>query len=299
MTIWSEVVLSEPFRIFFSEGMIIFMQSYGNPLADLLFIAITTIGTQPLYFILGSLIFWCSNRKIGIMVLYVISFSALITIFAKNLFSMPRPPDYLHKVDADGFGFPSGHALIASGFWGYMMCIIRNKIFTFLGVSAILLISLSRVYLGVHYVGDVLGGIFIGILLAVTLFKLEPWIAGKWRSLKMRSRYFFILLVPSLLTFAGLVLSYSSLEYYEAGFTMFGIGAGFILEHEKIRMEDAKSKNLKIQRAVLGTITLAIIWVIMSIIPALVLLRYAVLGFASTFAAPLIFSWVEKCSVKR
>lgn len=121
----------------------------------------------------------------------------------------------------------------------------------------------------------------------------QPWIAGIWRSLEMRSRYFFVLLVPSLLTFAGLFLLSPSPEYYEAGFAMAGIGVGFILEQEKIRFEDVKSKNLKFQRAVVGVITLGILWEIMSLIPAFHLFRYAVLGFAVTFLVPRVFSWVE------
>jgi membrane-associated phospholipid phosphatase len=293
-TLQNVLTMLEPVRILFSEGVIIFLQSYGNPVVDIIFEAITTVGSQSMYFVLASLTFWCFSRKTGIRVMYVIFFSAFVTIFAKNSFSMPRPPAYLHKVDADGFGFPSGHALITTGFWGYLMFTIKNKTFIFLGLSAILLISLSRVYLGVHYIGDVVGGIFSGIFIAVIIFRIEPWVTGIWRSHEMRSRYFFVLLVPSLLTFAGSFLLSPSLEYYEAGFAMAGIGVGFILEQEKIRFEDVKSKNLKIQRAIEGVLTLGIFWEIMSLIPVFSLFRYAVLGFASTFVAPWVFSWVEK-----
>ena len=121
------LTMPELVKILFSEGIIIFLQSYGNPVIDILFKAITNVGSQPVYLILASLIFWCASRKTGIRVMYVIFFSAFATIFAKNFFSMLRPPDYLHKVDADGFGFPSGHALSTSGFWGYLMFIIKNK----------------------------------------------------------------------------------------------------------------------------------------------------------------------------
>ncbi|MFA4935903.1 MAG: hypothetical protein WC568_08715, partial [Candidatus Methanoperedens sp.] len=116
----------KPIQFLFSEDIIRYFQSLGNPSADNLFIAITTIGSQPAYFLLASLIFWCFSKKTGIRTMYVILFSAFAAILAKNLFGMSRPPEYLHKIEENGFGFPSGHAQVSSGFWGYIGARTKN-----------------------------------------------------------------------------------------------------------------------------------------------------------------------------
>jgi membrane-associated phospholipid phosphatase len=128
----------EPPRFFFSENIIIYLQGFGSPFLDIIFKAITTAGSEPAFIFLALLIFWCFSKKTGIKAMYVILFSAFAAILLKNLFSMPRPPEYLHKIEENGFGFPSGHAQVSSGFCGYLGCKIRNKWVIFTGTVAVL-----------------------------------------------------------------------------------------------------------------------------------------------------------------
>ena len=88
----------EPIQFLFNDNINIYLQSYGNAFVDNLFKAITTFGSEPVYVFLASLIFWCFSKKTGLRVMYVILFSAFATILAKNLFAMPRPPEYLYKI---------------------------------------------------------------------------------------------------------------------------------------------------------------------------------------------------------
>lgn len=88
----------------------------------------------------------------------------------KFLFQRPRPE--LNILDATGYSFPSGHSMVAMAFYGYLIYILlktnhsnKYKVTgTVLLFSIIMLIGFSRVYLGAHYVTDVLAGFALGII---------------------------------------------------------------------------------------------------------------------------------------
>jgi len=89
-------------------------------------------------------------------------------LIAKNLFQRIRPITALPDVS---FSFPSGHATLAAAFYGLLICFVWKNIksknarwgaFVFLSLL-ILMIGYSRLYLGMHFFTDVLGGYFLGL----------------------------------------------------------------------------------------------------------------------------------------
>ncbi len=174
-------------RYLFSENIIVFLQSHGNPFFDLLFLSITNLFSEPGLLLLSSIIFWCFDKKTGIRLMYLTLFSAFTAILAKFIFGMPRPPEYLYKTNANGFGFPSGHVLATSVFWGYLSGRLKNLPVLIMAAASILAVSLSRVYLGVHYVGDVAGGILFGLLIVLIALKIEPGILKLSKGLDIKS----------------------------------------------------------------------------------------------------------------
>lgn len=100
------------------------------------------------------------------LVISMLTSSIMIPVM-KNAFDRERP-SLLRLIDISGFSFPSGHATGSSIFFGSLMAIIRktslnNKSILYaLCAFFILMISSSRVYLGVHYPTDVIAGITIG-----------------------------------------------------------------------------------------------------------------------------------------
>lgn len=97
--------------------------------------------------------------------------SALTNGVLKVLFALPRPTDPIALVTIDSFSFPSGHSAVSFAVYGFLIFLaLHRKASTtqkaaaaFLAVL-ILLIGFSRLYLGVHYLSDVLGGFLVGAL---------------------------------------------------------------------------------------------------------------------------------------
>lgn len=104
------------------------------------------------------------------LILINILTNTILNLFLKNIFKRARPLDIM-LVNEIGYSFPSGHTMIATTFYGFIIYLINKSnvskkikiIITILLTTLILLIGLSRIYLGVHYATDVIGGYLISI----------------------------------------------------------------------------------------------------------------------------------------
>jgi sphingosine-1-phosphate phosphatase 2 len=292
-------------QFLFSENTNVFFRDIGTPILDIIFKILTVIGSQPVFLFISLLIFWCYERKMGIRVIYVILFSGYIALLAKTLFSMPRPPEYLHKVTENDFGFPSGHVLVSTGFWGYMGLRIRNSRIIIAGAIAVFLVSLSRIYLGVHYPGDIAGGIVFGLTVAFVFYKGETGIASLFEKQDRITKYLIALFLPALLVLIASFQGDLVKEQIELGLLMASIGIGYLLEEEKIMFQDTKNKKQLIKRALVGVVILGTIFAVSEILslifPVFTYIKYILLGFSSVFVVPLIFTNLEKtdCSIIR
>lgn len=281
-------MMSGPVQLLFSENINIFLQSLGNPLLDDLFIAITNLGSHPFYFMIASIIFWCYSKKTGIRAMYVILFSVFLSVFAKNIFAMPRPPEHLHKTAIEGFGLPSGHAQASASFWGYLGKISNDKKIIFTGAAAVILISLSRVYLGVHYAGDVIAGIFFGVFIALAFLRAESYIIKVSRVKK----YCLAVMFPSVLMIFAAVSGITIEQLIELWLVMVFTGTGYLLEEEFVGLEDTKNNRHRIKRVFTGVLLACFVYLMFYPFSNLVFydgIMYSVLGFTTTFFAPWFF----------
>jgi len=90
-----------------------------------------------------------------------------LVAFLKPLFGLPRPPAEFHAIEPSEYGFPSGHALAATVFWGTFALWGRVGSFRIRlsgAVLAVMLVGLSRLALGVHFLTDILASIGFGAL---------------------------------------------------------------------------------------------------------------------------------------
>lgn len=149
MSIWNDLSWVEGIRTPFLNFFFYNISLTGYPIFLFLFIAFG-------YF------FWSPHRFSRVAMLLFIS--AVINSFLKDLFQDPRPPIDLMLDEGTGtsYGWPSGHAQIAVTLWGLLAYELKNKLISIGAISFILLVAFSRMYLGVHDLGDVFAGLLIG-----------------------------------------------------------------------------------------------------------------------------------------
>ncbi len=131
---------------------------------------VSDLGTESIYIIAGLAIYYLYNPYIGFSTILSLVLSGSLNSMVKEWLALPRPPN--PKIPAEGYGFPSGHAQNTTVFWGTLSLLSKNSCLIILTIFLVAIISYSRIYLGVHYTHDVLGGIFIGILLIVAIYYL-------------------------------------------------------------------------------------------------------------------------------
>lgn len=104
--------------------------------------------------------------------LLTVATSGIATLLLKGLIARPRPPEQYQAYHEVWYAFPSAHAALAVALYGFLAVITyrscssrATRLFALGGLfSLMLLIGFSRLYLGVHYLSDVLGGYLLGTL---------------------------------------------------------------------------------------------------------------------------------------
>lgn len=110
------------------------------------------------------------NKKIGISIFSNLVIVTILNQLLKAILQRPRPTEY-RIVEETGYSFPSGHSMVSMAFYGYLIYLIykyvKNKYIKWISIVLLSIlvcsIGISRIYLGVHYTSDVLGGFLISM----------------------------------------------------------------------------------------------------------------------------------------
>lgn len=110
------------------------------------------------------------NKKIGVSIFSNLVIVTILNQLLKGILQRPRPTEY-RIIEETGYSFPSGHSMISMAFYGYIIYLIykyvKNKYIKWFSIVLLSIlicsIGISRIYLGVHYTSDVLGGFLISI----------------------------------------------------------------------------------------------------------------------------------------
>ncbi len=114
--------------------------------------------------------------RMALQLAVILILSALLTALLKEIFERERP-FYSHEqvqklTDGGGHSFPSGHSLEVFAMAITMGLLVKKTIVWIILISWAMLIGYSRIALGVHYPGDVLGGMLTGIILAMVVNRI-------------------------------------------------------------------------------------------------------------------------------
>lgn len=145
------------------------MQKRNIKLNELV-ILFTELGGAIVITIITILLLIFTKKENKKMILINVIFITLLNQILKIIFMRPRP-EIMRLIDENGYSFPSGHSMVSTAFYGLLIYLIyknvKNKYLKWFGCIALSLIilgiCLSRIYLGVHYASDVVGGLVFSI----------------------------------------------------------------------------------------------------------------------------------------
>ena len=159
------------------------ISDFATPIAKF----ITNFGGA-IFLIIATIILFIliKNKKIGFSIISNLVIVTILNQLLKNILQRPRPNEF-RIIEETGYSFPSGHSMVSMAFYGYLIYLIYRYVknnylkWTLIVLLSILIctIGISRIYLGVHYTSDVLGGFLISIsylviyISAVNKFLLE------------------------------------------------------------------------------------------------------------------------------
>lgn len=160
---------------FVSESALI-RERYPAEYADLA-VVVTDLGGSTLSICILALLFWLTRRRESLLIVSYATAGLGLILIIKTLLALPRPPATVHllPLDSDPYGFPSGHAFAAVVVYGGLLSafdLTRNRLAVMAVTVLITLISLSRVVLGYHYLGDVIAGAVLGAGFLVAMNRL-------------------------------------------------------------------------------------------------------------------------------
>lgn len=157
-----------------------FLVNNRNEALNNFFKIITQFGSAIVLIIITILcVIFIRDKKYKILVPANLITIVIINIVLKNFFLRPRPNEF-RLIEETGYSFPSGHAMASTAFYGLLIYIahekienkiLRNTICIMLGLL-ILLISVSRIYVGVHYTSDVIAGTCFSIAYLILITRL-------------------------------------------------------------------------------------------------------------------------------
>jgi hypothetical protein len=161
------------------------VQSIHSPLLDSIFLKITDLHSENVYLLLLPLLYWLYDKRMARYLTSVFILSFWSNDVLKDLFHTARPsPNDVRVVRPEpSYSFPSGHSMTPLMFWGGMAMHLRKAWFTALAAAVIFLIGLSRLYLGVHWPVDILGGWAIGALMLLGFSASQGFWTGEKQSL--------------------------------------------------------------------------------------------------------------------
>jgi undecaprenyl-diphosphatase len=157
------------------------IKNHRTVILNTIMVDLTALGSATIVALLSIICFvylFIVNDRASAFQIIIASFGAgTLMKCIKTLVQRPRPDHSLRLIEASGFSYPSGHALVCAAMYLTLCLIGMRQIKSFKRQTALLamtlimvsLVAFSRVYLGVHYPSDILSGICIGFTWAIIL----------------------------------------------------------------------------------------------------------------------------------
>ncbi|MEK7327569.1 MAG: phosphatase PAP2 family protein [Chloroflexota bacterium] len=279
------------------------------------------LGSEEFFLILLPLVYLSIDAGVGARLAFVLLFGNSLNWTLKLAFHLPRPYWFdarvLRLATETSYGLPSGHAQNATSVWLFLAGAIKKQWAWVTALAVIALISFSRIYLGVHFPMDVIGGWLLGGLFLMAFLWLEPkatqWLnkIGLWGQVAAATAVAALVAVLGLITrgliagspdpadwaeFAAEARSLDGL-FTSAG-SIFGVGMGLAMANRWAKFSAGGPLGKRAARFVVGLIGVLIFWAgLRMIFPqkpeavglAFRFVRYGLATWWAIFLAPWLF----------
>jgi len=268
--------------------LILWAQEFASPALTAFFAAITSLGSLEFYMFAIPVIYWMIDKHFGFRFSIFFIFSSYVNSGAKHIFMTERPPRELRLVEQEGYAFPSGHAQGSTAFWGFLALKLKRPLAWIGALVMILLVSISRIYLGVHWPIDIVGGLTIG---AVLLLIYSPLANVDLAKISMKNW-----VLGSLIAAAALYLLHPSGDGPMTVGFLLGALLGYRLELAYVRFSEDATLVQNVIKLILGLAALFALRIVLkplvSWLPAGLdyVVRYGCIGLWASCGAPYVFT---------
>lgn len=283
-----------------------------NDVVYYIFTAITYLGDALVYIIIGAALFFIYDKRFAKNLMLVLLGSSFLDSFLKDIYKDPRPASNA-RANADGYGFPSGHAQGSTATYGYLAFHTQKnyaqekwyKYIPWIFLVVIYLVAISRQIIGVHDVEDIVGGLLIGISFLLLFINLEPLVTEKINTFDLKIKLILAVAIPVVLFIVALLIFPTGLgDYGRACGALTGLSVGYLIENEKIHYnpKDLDNKQRIINLAI-GLVITIVIYLVLSLIPLDVQIwkffKYVIVALAVTLLIPWLLVIIQEKLGKR
>ncbi len=291
--------------MFFDPGFTLILRDL-MPWAGEFFKLITELGSDLFYVALLLIGYWSFRKRESIVTILVLMVAVVTNYWLKVAIQNPRPVGVLYPgyEMPENWSTPSGHAQNSSMLFGWLAIKVKTWWMLLLSIVLTALIGISRVYLGVHYLEDVLLGWGIGIVLVLILWYAEKPLGAILSKYKAEYLWFTLFLLGLFMTFIAtyVVLPLPPGDNFGAlGGLVMGIAVALPLEARYVQFSvepvDGQKWRL-VLRVVLGlVIVLGVMLGLGGVLPTanvwLRALRYFLVALIGGFVWPAIFKKIK------
>jgi len=300
----------------FQTDLIIALQAIRSNVLSKFFVVVSAFGHETTIIILVVLVLFAANLRKGLILTQCVVIAGALTLVAKEWFALPAPSaidpavslldqatvvttlpgargasafferlpvDVVNAIrsnsaSAHNYAFPSGHLCLTTAFWISASLLFKRRWLWTIALIMIPLMALSRMYLGHHFLADVLAGVILGLMIIVALYplmhehtlnRIQTWLPRYLGPLSLEMvSYLALIAVPALL----LPLVWFQADGPKTVGYLFGINAAFaLLAYRHELPNDFGTTTKRALRTVLAlTLFFLIRWIISSAVSVVI-----------------------------